>query len=230
MHSLFNRIFYIILFIGFFLPTNSNFYLPLPGVLLSINHFAFLLLPIINLFCYSQNNTIVKNPRLKRNIVLLILVIVFTEVVVKNLMYGQSFGGAFKTIRIGLPLFSSLILIVQGIRADIRIVWKTLLVAISASVIISVLSLVIDLPIYHGLESGADVLKETSGRLGNSNQHFGLIGMYLLIQDTNNWYSRGKLVKITAILSVFALILSFNRTLLALLFLETIYLFGINLT
>ncbi|MDE3743500.1 hypothetical protein [Maribacter polysaccharolyticus] len=154
----------------------------------------------------------------------MIIVVVFTEVVTKKFMYGQSFVEAFKTIRIGLPLFSSLLLIVQGIRADIRIVWKTLLVAINASVIISVLSLVIDLPIYQDLESGADILKETSGRLGNSNFHFGLIGMYLLIQDNNNWYSRGKLVKITAILSVFALILSFNRTLLALLFLETIYL------
>ena len=57
MQSLFNRIFYVILFIGFFLPTNSNFYLPLPGVLLSINEFAFILLPIINLFCYSQEQS-----------------------------------------------------------------------------------------------------------------------------------------------------------------------------
>ena len=228
MHILFNRLFYFILFIGFFLPTNSKFYLPLPGVQLSINELAFVLLPIINLFCYSQNNVKIKNTRLKRNIILLIIVVVFTEVVVKNLVYGQSFGDAFKTIRIGLPLFSSLILIAQGIRADIRIVWKTLLVAISASVIISVLSLVIDLPIYHDLESGADILKENSGRLGNSNWLFGLIGMYLLIQDNNNWYSRGKLVKIAAILSIFSIILSFGRTLLALLFLETIYLLRVK--
>ena len=158
----------------------------------------------------------------------MVLIVVFTEVVVKNFVYGQSFGEAFKTIRIGLPLFSSLILIAQGIRANIVIVWKTLLVAISASTIISVLSLVIDLPIYQDLESGADVLQETSGRLGNSNFYFGLIGMYLLIHDNDHWYSKGKLVKITAILSVFSLILSFNRTLLALLFLETIYLLRVK--
>ena len=224
MHQIFNRLFYIILFIGFFLPTNSNFYIPLPGVLLSYNHFAFILLPIINLLCYSKNSAIIQNPRLKRNIVLLIIVVVFTEVIVKNVFYGQSFMDAFKSIRIGLPLFSSFILIVQGIRADIGIAWKTLLVAIGASTIISILGLVIDLPIYHDLESGADILKERSGRLGNSNFQFGLIGMYLLIQDNKNWYSKGKLVKIIAILSVLALILSFNRTLLALLFLETVYL------
>ena len=228
MHTLFNRFFYGMLFIGFFLPTNSTFFLPLPGVQLSINEFAFVFLPIINLFCYSQNNVIVKNPRLKRNIILLIIVIVFTEVVVKNLVYGQSFGDAFKTIRIGLPLFSSLILIAQGIRADIGIAWKTLLVAISASTIISILSLVIDLPIYHDLESGTDILSASRGRVKNANFTFGLIGMYLLIQDNNNWYSRGKLVKITAILSIFAIILSFNRTLLALLFLETLYLLRVR--
>ena len=228
MHILFNRLFYFILFIGFFLPTNSEYYVPLPGVQLSINELAFVLLPIINLFCYSQNNVKINNTRLKRNIILLLIVVVFTEVVVKNLVYGQSFGDDFKTIRIGLPLFSSLILIAQGIRADIKIVWKTLLVAISASVIISVLSLVIDLPIYQDLERGADILKENSGRLGNSNWLFGLIGMYLLIQDNNNWYSRGKLVKIAAILSIFSIILSFGRTLLALLFLETIYLLRVK--
>ncbi|WP_299534715.1 hypothetical protein [Ulvibacterium sp.] len=125
-------------------------------------------------------------------------------------------------------MFSSLILITQGIRADIRIVWNTLLFAISASVIISVLSLVINLPIYYEMESGADVLTETRGRLGNANFFFGLIGMYLLIQDRNNWYSKGKLVKITAILSIFALILTFNRTFLALLFLETIFLLWVK--
>ena len=92
MYLLFNRLFYSMIFIGFFLPTNSEFYVPLPGVLLSINELALILLPIINLFCYSQNNVRIKNPRLKRNIILLILVVVFTEVIVKSLVYGQSFG------------------------------------------------------------------------------------------------------------------------------------------
>jgi hypothetical protein len=216
------------LFFGFFLPTNGNYFLPLPGVQLKINEFALIVLPIINIFCFSRNQVIIKNTRLKRNIILLIIVVVFTEVVIKKLMYGQSFGDAFKTIRIGLPLFSSLVLIFQGIRADIKIVWKTLLVAISASVIISVLSLVVSLPIYYDMDSGADILEESRGRLGNSNFHFGLIGMYMLIQDNNHWYSKGKLVKITAILSVFALILGFNRTLLALLFLESVYLLRVR--
>lgn len=224
MQILFNRIFYVILFIGFFLPTNSKFYLPLPGVLLSINELAFILLPIINLFCYSKHNVIIKNTRIKRNIVLLFIVLVFTEVVVKNLFYGQSFGEAFKAIRIGLPLFSSLILIAQGIRADVRIVWKTLLMAICVSEILGYISLVINLPIYHDIESSVNILEERRGRLGTANSTFGIIGLYLLLEDKNKWYNQGKLVKMTAVLSLIGLLLGFNRTYLALLFCEGVYL------
>lgn len=230
MHTLFNRLFYVILFIGFFLPTNNKFYLPLPGLFLSYSEFALLLLPFINLFCYSKNSVIIKNTRLKRNIVLFFIVLVFTEVVLKNLYYGQSPGEAFKSIRIGLPLFSSLILIAQGIRADIRIVWETLLMAISASSLISFLSLFIDLPIYYGLESGANILEVTRGRVGTANNTFGIIGLYLLIEDKNKWYTQGKLVKITAVLSLISLLLGFNRTYLALLFLQGLYLTRKNIS
>ncbi|WP_142189291.1 hypothetical protein [Arenibacter algicola] len=152
------------------------------------------------------------------------IVLVFTEVVVKNLVYGQSPGEAFKSIRIGLPLFSSLILIVQGIRADVRIVWKTLLMAICVSEILSYISLVIDLPIYHGMEGSTNILEEKKGRLGTANSTFGIIGLYLLFEDKNKWYNQGRLVKITAVLSLIGLLLGFNRTYLALLFLEGVYL------
>ncbi|MEP0133083.1 hypothetical protein [Eudoraea sp.] len=142
------------------------------------------------------------------------IVLVFTEVVVKNVIYGQSIGEAFKAVRIGLTLFSSLILITQGIRADIRIVWKTLLMAISVSAILSFVSLAID----------PNILVEQGGRAGTANAYFGVIGLYLLIEDKNKWYNQGKLVKITAVLSLIGLLLGFNRTYLALLFYEGVYL------
>jgi hypothetical protein len=220
----FNYSFYFIFFIGFFLPTNSSFYLPLPGVLLKINEVAFLFLPIINLFCYSKNNVIIENRSVRRNILLLLSAVLFTEFVIKNIFYDQSIGEAVKSIRIGLPLFSSLILIYQGIRADIQIVWKTLLMAISVSVILSILSLFVDLPIYYDLESGTNILEELQGRVMNMNASFGVIGFYLLFEDKNKWYNQGWLIKITVVLSVISLLLTFNRTYLALLFLAGIYL------
>jgi len=66
--KLFNYLFYVFLFVGFFLPTNSNFYIPLSGVLLKINELAFLLLPFINILCTSKSQVRFKVFRLKRNI------------------------------------------------------------------------------------------------------------------------------------------------------------------
>lgn len=222
--KLFNLLFYILLFIGFFLPTNSNFYLPLPGVLLKVNELAFLLLPIVNIFCISKNQVKFNDFKLKRNIILLIAIVLFTEVIVKNLIFNQTIGDAFKTFRIGLPLFSSLVLLVQGIRADIKIVWKVFLWAISSSVILSISSIFITLPIYYDLEIGENILNETQGRIINSNAAFGIIGLYLLFKDKDKWYNQGRLVKFTSILSIISLVLTFNRTYLALLILELFYL------
>lgn len=196
----------------------------MPGVQLSINELTFILLPIINLLCYSQYNIIIKKPRIKRIILLLFVILFFNEVVVKNLFYGQSVIEAFKSIRIGFPLFSGLILIVQGLRVDIRMVWKTLLIALCFSEILSYVSLVIDLPIYQDIEGGANLLEEKKGRLGTANSTFGIIGLYLLIQDKDKWFNQGKLVKITSVLSLIGLLLGFNRTYLALIFCEVLYL------
>ena len=222
--KIFNYLFYILLFIGFFLPTNNNFYIPLPGVLLKVNELAFLLLPIVNVLCVSKGSVRFIDKKLSNRIIIFIGIILFTEFVVKRLYFGQGFGDAFKTIRMGMPLFSSLVLILQGIRVDIKVVWKVLLVAISSSVILSLISLIIPLPIYYDLESGADLLKENQGRVMNSNASFGVIGLYLLFENKDKWYNQGRLVRITAILSLIALVIGFNRTYLAILTLEGCYL------
>lgn len=221
---LFNKIFYITLFFGFFLPSNSSFYIPIPGTLLSINECAFLLLPIINRLCVSDNDIGFINFKLKRNILLLLIIVLFTEVVIKNLLFNHTLTDAYKTVRIGLPLFSSLILVFQGIRPNIKLVWKTLLFAISSSVLISFIEMVLPLPIHFNAEIGGNSINVITGRIFNSNSSFGFVGMYLLLTKSNRWYAQGKLVKFTAFLSVICLILTFNRTLLALLLLESIYL------
>src|SRR5690606_22857994 len=108
--------------------------------------------------------------------------------------------------------------------ADIKIVWKVLLWAISSSVILSILSIFITLPIYYNLETGTNILDEGQGRIMNSNAAFGVIGLYLLFKDKGKWYNQGLLIKITSILSVLSLIMTFNRTYLALLVIETVVL------
>ncbi|AKP52435.1 hypothetical protein [Cyclobacterium amurskyense] len=220
----FNYLFYLIIFLGFFIPTNSNFYIPLPGVLLKFNELAFLLLPLFNLLSYSTNKAINRNKQLKIFILFFVLIIFFVEFIIKSVAFQQSFGDSFKSIRIGLPLISSLVILYSGLNANVRIIWKLFLISIGFSIIISIVSLVIPLPIYYGLEEGIDVLSSTRGRLVNSNASFGVIGLYLLFKGKGLWYNSSKLVTFVSILSVIALIMTFNRTYLTILVLEFCYL------
>lgn len=217
-----HTLFYILLFTGFFLPTNNRFYLPLPGVMLSVRELAFVLLPLINGFCHSGNRSLPVNRNVKITIFVFLFVAFFTELF-KMVAFDQSVGNGFKSLRIGFPLFSSLLLLWQGIRVDIRMVWKVLLWAITLSVIISVISIFVYLPIYQNPDDD-EVLGASQGRLGNANSSFGLIGLYLLFKDKNKWFNRGKLPLYTAVLSIVSLLLTFNRTYLALFCLLFVYL------
>ncbi|WP_299714631.1 hypothetical protein [uncultured Tenacibaculum sp.] len=149
--------------------------------------------------------------------------VLFTEVIIKGLIYNQSFSESFKAIRIGIPLFSSLILLFQGVKVNIRIVWRILLIVVILSTVLSLLGIIFRLPIYQNLESGENILVKSYGRILNSNAAFGVIGMYLLVSKDKNWYNEGKLVKFASVTSVIALLLTFNRTYMAILVLEVIY-------
>ena len=218
-----NLLFYFLLFVGFFLPTNGNMYIPLPGVYLKVNELAFILLPIVNLFCTSKNKRFRLDRKLAKYIVLYLIVVFITEFLFKPIAFDQSFGDSFKSFRLGLPLYSSLVLIYSGIRADIKVVWKILLVAVGISVILSIISVFVSLPIYYNVEE-EDLLNVFQGRILNSNAPFGIIGLYLIFADKNKWYNQGKLVLYISILSIIALIISFNRTYLFLIVLEFLYL------
>lgn len=218
-----NGIFYLVLFIGFVLPSNASFYIPIFGAFISIKEIAFILLPLVNSFCSSKNGSFILDKRLKNYILFFFAAILLAEGL-KVIIYNQSFPDMVKSLRIGLPLFSSLLLLFQGIKADIRKVWRTLLWAISFSVIIALLSLFVYLPIYYDLSQHQSILAQNNGRIMNSNASFGIIGLYLLFQNKTKWYNKGKLVFMTSLLSIAALVLTFNRTLLALLILLFFYL------
>lgn len=218
----FNYIFYLVLFLGFFLPSNSNFYISFAGIEFQVREIAFLLLPVINLFCYSNNRVKIADKKLQYLILFLIATVVVTEVL-KHLYYGGGLGAAFKTIRIGLPLFSCLVILFFGIRANIEKVWRTLLWAIAVSAVLTLMTPFVYLPIYPVIE-GENIIEATAGRFINSNASFGIVGIYLLYKDQDRWYNQGLLPKITAILGIIILIMSFNRTYLALLALAFVYL------
>lgn len=211
-----NLIFYILLFVGFFLPTNSEMYIPLPGVLLKFSELAFITLPIVNLLCSSAYEKVVLDKRLYNIILSYLLFVFFIEFSIKPIFYDQPIADSFRSFRLGLPLYSSLIILLMGIKADIKIVWKVLLYTIGTSIILSVLSIFISLPIYYNI-GNENILELFNGRVINSNASFGIIGLYLLFSDKDKWYNQGYLVKAVSLLSVLSLIITFNRTYLALL-------------
>lgn len=187
----------------------------------------FLLLPLINLFCVSSGSSNIRSKKLRRLIIFFLTSVLLSEIF-KMLTYGESIGNAVRSLRVGLPLFSCLFLLKQGIRADLTVVWKVFLWSIIISCVLSFLSIFITLPIYSGYmgedDVSIDILSETSGRLVNSNAAFGIMGLYLLFDDKQVWYNKGKLPLYASILSMISLILGFNRTYLTLFLLLFIYL------
>ncbi|MFD2891041.1 hypothetical protein ACFS5J_03325 [Flavobacterium chuncheonense] len=196
--------------------------IPLPGVQLELNEFAFLLLPFINLFCTSPYKKYRVNDSVKAIIILYLGVVFFTEFFIKPFVFSQSLMDSFKAFRLGIPLYSSLILLLFGIKADVKKVWMVLLSAIGASVLISLLSLFVSIPIYN--TEGQDVLTAMKGRLMNSNASFGAIGLFLLFVPKSLWYANGPLVKWVSFLGIISLLMTFNRTFMALLVIQLLYL------
>ncbi len=217
----FNFLFYVTLFLGFFLPNNASFYFTLPGVQLQVRELAFLLLPLLNAIFVSDGKAWRSDRKLKKLIVAFVLIVIVTEIF-KHVYFDEPIGNAIKTIRMGLPLLSSIWLLYAGIRADLQLVWRTILWAISVSVVLTLMSFFVNIPIYSTYE-GENILEATQGRLMNANSSFGIIGIFLLYKSKNRWYDGGWLSRMTALLSVAALILSFNRTYLALLSLAFVY-------
>lgn len=204
------------------MPSNSKFYITVLFAQFQIRELAFLLLPVVNLFCWSNNRVWVADRKLKTLIACFLIIIISTEVF-KHLYYVEGLGNAFKTIRKGFPLFTILLLVYTGIRSDIEKVWQTLLWAISTSAVLTLISPFINLPIYPYLE-GENILESSQGRLMNSNSSFGIIGIYILYKEKYRWYIKGWLPKLASLLSITTLILSYNRTYLVLLALGFMYL------
>jgi hypothetical protein len=192
---------------------------------LKVNELAFMLLPIVNLFCGSKKTFSYKSIKsLKSLLGFFLLSVLFIVFILKFIYFYQGLFDSFKEIRLGIPIISSFMILRTGIRADLSIVWQVLLTAVGCSVIVSLLSIYITLPIYFNAEEGSDALNNSHGRILNSNASFGIIGLYLMFKDKHLWFNRGKLVEYASILSIIGLILTFNRTYLALLTVGFIYL------
>lgn len=212
------------LFIGFFLPTNNDFYLPIGPLLLSLSELAFIALPVLNVLSKPEGKVLRVNSKIELFALLLISVIILSDLVFKVIIYGQGLGEGVRSLRMGLPLLSSILLLFQGLRPSIEKIWSVMMAAIGGSIIISFCSLFLPIPLYYGVQSSADILAETQGRLVNSNASFGVIGLYILFRRNRSWYATRRWFRLVMVFSGISLIATFNRTYLALLAIELIFL------
>ena len=96
---LFNRLFYIILFFGFFLPSNSFLYINIFGILFPIKEIALVLLPLINYLCISKNAVRINDRKIKILILLFTFIVIFTEFS-KIIIFNESLFNTIKAIRL----------------------------------------------------------------------------------------------------------------------------------
>lgn len=137
-------LFFIVLFLSFCLPTNSSFYVNIPGVQLKLCEIGFILLPLLNYLKFKSNGYSVKITKSSLLAMLLIAIVVINEFVVKFLIYNQSPVEAFKSVRIGLALFAGLIIMIHGLQFNVVKTWNVLLAAICLSVIFSIFAIFVN--------------------------------------------------------------------------------------
>lgn len=216
-----NFFFYIVLFIGFTLPNNYNYYLNLWGVSFQFREIAYLTLPFINIFC-SSNRSFKNNDALFKTLWLFFFTILLITEVIKTFYYGDPLVNAFNTIRISLPFLSTMLLLSMGIKANIKVTWLVLNLAILVSAIITILSPFFNFSFLFDTSMYENVLEVLEGRLINDNASFGILGIYILSIKKKVWFNTF-LFKIIAIFSIVILLLTFTRTYLALMVLAFIY-------
>jgi len=213
------KVFLFVLFLAFALP--SPYILPV-GFAFQYRELAFLILPLVNSYLSKKNTFVYDSGRfmkIKKLIYLFLGIVLLTEFGIKRLLYDQTLADSFKSLRIGLPLFSGLILLSQGLRVSTKSAFHTLLYAILTSFILSFINIYVPLPFTKGLlEDGVHIFEK--GRVGNLNFSFGIIGLYLLMQNENRSIFKSTLVSRASIAGIVSLISSFNRTYLAVLAIE----------
>ncbi len=218
-YKLLKKFFLFFLFLAFALP--RAYILPI-GFALEFRELAFLMLPVFNILARKENHFLfesVKHRKIKRGIHWFIIVVIFTEFLLKGVLFDQSFDEGIKSMRLGLPLFSGLLLVTQGLNVNVNQAWRTLLLAILTSVLLSFTNFFFPLPFITSLND-EEVQPLFTGRLGNLNFSFGIVGLYLLMTNTSSVYMNGGLVRRSSLAAIVALIGAFNRTYLVILVLE----------
>jgi hypothetical protein len=178
----------------------------------------YLLLPIINYFSFTSNPIIFRNYIIKLSILLFFFLVLVSEFFFKIIFFDQSFIGGLNSIKVGLPLVSSLIMLFHGFKPNLDKVFRVILLAIIGSFSISIISIFLPLPIYNDIEVTGSILEMFEGRLFNSNASFGIIAPFLLYKRRLIGMGKSRLLTIACISSILSMLLTFTRTYFLILF------------
>lgn len=207
-----------------FLPPDYRFlYLPsFGGIIFSAKEISLMALPVVYYFFYPDRKLHVISPGLRQLIFLFFGAIVLAEFL-KMGFYRQSVGDIAKSVRVGIPLFSGLLILVQGVKLNPKWCVSVFLSILALSMLLTPIMPFLGLDgVYRDLgdaEIELEVLKR--GRIFNQNFPFALIGVAALFV-CRKWGAGDRaerrlyhLVVALSCLSVLVAVLSFNRTFLA---------------
>lgn len=212
-----------ILFCALFLPTNDFFVIQ--SIDITLKAVLFVFLAIINIFGRHKNQFILSK-EIRTLSFAFIFITFFTEIIIKPLYFYESISNGFKSFYLGMPLFLGLTLLLFNLRINIKMIWNTLCLAILVSVVLSILSLFVNIPIYQ-YEDRFTQFSDSfgGGRIPNANASFGIIALIILMKYPNRWFSAHLFYKLAYIVSILSLIITFNRTYIGLLIIIYLILF-----
>lgn len=225
MNKILDYIFCIILFVALFLPTND--YTIIESIGITLKSVLFVILFVIYIFYPLRNNRKINFFLLDKKIIIFFFLIFINEIILKPIVYNETIHNGLKSYYIGMPFILSLGLLVLGLKIDIKLLWKTLLLSVFVSVIISFILTIVYIPFLYPNIIAGDTYG-IDGRLSNANASFGLISLIILMNFNDRWFARGLFAKLTFILSIISLIMTFNRTYLGLLILLYFILFYLS--
>lgn len=212
-----------LLALAFLPPDYRLLYFPsVGGVILSAREVCFLALPVVYYVFYPDRKIHVVGLDIRKLIFAFLGVIVLAELL-KMGFYRQSVFDMAKSIRVGIPLFSGLLILVQGVKINPRWCIGLFLGIVAFSLLLTPLLVLFGIELgYRDLGHGEiDFDLARQGRWYNQNYGLAFIGVAALLlgglwkgvdrDDRRIYY----LSLSASVLAVGVAILTFNRTFLA---------------
>lgn len=224
--NIFKYLFYFIFIFIFIVPDKSAVIIDLFGIgKFNVFQFCALFMPFF--YALSPKYAINTPTKLKK-IILVFLFFFIVTAFFKSLYFSNGLTDFFKDYRIASIFIAALIIILFDVRVNLKHLFYLFLISISISYLVSLAMMIFGVTISSGSDiNDGEFSSFTRGRLFNANKDFAMIGLFLLFKIKSIRYLLSwkaiLLIKFTSILSIILGLLSYDRTLLGMLVLISLY-------